>query len=297
MRRNPVQAYKARRWSFALSLLRCTGLVVGTAMGVGFYYVLRLFGRRWAATVPLGWHSFCRWIFGFRIAVHGNAVKEGPVLYVCNHASYFDVTVLGSLMPARFVAKADVARWPVIGWLCRLQDTLFTSRERNGLTTELTKIRQKLGQGAKIVLFPEGTSGNGNRVLPFKSSIFEAANSQCNGLAVRVQPVTVAYTRLDGLPLGRHLRPFFAWYGDMTLVHHIWCAMGMGDLGVEVIFHEPVTLTDFSSRKEMAEFCRMRVEAGLSAALAGQLPRPALVLEPNPRPVLPGIFEPSWDLG
>src|SRR3546814_11127808 len=109
---------------------------------------------------------------------------------------------------------------------------------------------RRLDAGDDLILFPEGTSGDGNAVLSFKSALFSAAARCPQGHPVTVQPVSIAYTRLDGLPLGRYLRPFFAWYGDMELGSHLWHAISLGRVTVVVEFHEPVTLEQFGRSEE-----------------------------------------------
>jgi 1-acyl-sn-glycerol-3-phosphate acyltransferase len=127
-------------------------------------------------------------------------------------------------------------------------------------------IRRRLDDGDNLVLFPEGTSSDGIRVLPFKTTLFAAAEHE----RVLVQPISVAYQLLDGIPLGRFYRPFFAWYGEMAMAPHLWKALGMGRLTVVVQFHEPMRLKDVGSRKALAERCRGDIARGLAAALAGR---------------------------
>ena len=127
-----------------------------------------------------------------------------------------------------------------------------------------------------MILFPEGTSGDGNRVLPFRSALFSAARSQPGEESLVVQPVSIAYTELDDLPLGRYLRPLCAWYGDMDLAPHLWQLAGLGRLTVVVRFHSPVTLAELGSRKALANHCQAEVARGVAAALTGRKPRPAL---------------------
>lgn len=223
-----------------------------------------------ARILPRVWHRICCAILSIEVRAHGAAVSGGPVLFVCNHASYLDVPVLGAQLDGRFVAKAEVARWPVIGALSGLQGTIFIDRRTQGARSQADELRQALNGGASLVLFPEGTSSDGNRVLPFKSTLFAVADAVIDGVEVQVQPVTVAYSRHRGLPMERRMRPYFAWYGDMTLVDHLWTCVGLGGAGVDVIFHEPVRLSSFGSRKELARYCNARIARGLSDALSGR---------------------------
>ena len=195
----------------------------------------------------------------------------GPVLFACNHTSYTDIAILGSLLPASFVAKAEVAGWPLFGILAKLQRTVFVARRGARAAEQRDEMIRRLERGDNLILFPEGTSSDGNAVLPFKSALFSVAQVKPNGRPLRVQPVSVAYTRLDGMPVGRALRPYFAWYGDMTLAPHFWQVAGLGPATVDVVFHEPVTIDRYGSRKQLADHCYEVVAAGVSAANAGRL--------------------------
>jgi 1-acyl-sn-glycerol-3-phosphate acyltransferase len=250
--------------------IRTTALIGVTACGALVQAIALRLRLDLARTLPRAWHRICCAILDIEVRSHGAPVAGGPALYVCNHASYLDVTVLGAQVDGRFVAKAEVARWPVIGALSVLQGTIFIDRRTQGARSQAGDLRQALQEGAGLVLFPEGTSSDGNRVLPFKSTLFSAADAQIDGAEVQVQPVTVAYSRYRGLPMERRMRPYFAWYGDMTLVGHLWACLGLGGVGVDLIFHEPVRLSGFASRKDMARYCNARIARGLSEALSGR---------------------------
>lgn len=232
-----------------------------------------------AARLPVFYHGLCCRILGFRLERHGDPAAR-PTLFVVNHTSYLDITILGALIAGSFVAKAEVAGWPLFGQLAKLQRTVFIDRRSRSTARQRDAIKERLDAGDNLILFPEGTSSNGTRVLPFKSALFSAANYVRDGAPVTVQPVSVAYLRLDGMPLGRFYRPFFAWYGDMDLAPHLWTMLGLGTATVAVIFHAPVTLTAFASRKALAEHCERVVATGLANALAGRL-RPTDAAAPS----------------
>jgi 1-acyl-sn-glycerol-3-phosphate acyltransferase len=256
-------------------VLCATALVAVTAgaavLQLGALPLSGRFGSRIGHALPRLWHRSCCRILAIDIRSYGVPEPSGPVLYVCNHASYLDVSVLGGLLDARFVAKVEVAGWPVIGALSALQRTIFIERRPQGARCQPDTLRRALQSGSSLILFPEGTSSDGNRVLPFKSALFAAADAAAGGTEIKVQPVTIAYSRHGGLPMGRHFRPRFAWYGDMTLVGHLWGCLGAGGAGIDVIFHDAVRLSQFGSRKELARHCRSQVARGLSDALSGRL--------------------------
>jgi len=246
-----------------------------------------------ARTLPVFYHRKCLPIMGFRLEVLGERLERAPVLYVCNHASYLDITVLGSLIPGSFVAKSEVKTWPFFGWLAQLQRTVFVVRRGNHAGRQRDNIASRLNKGGNLILFPEGTSNDGNRVLPFKSALFAAAETRIDGERVQVQPVSISYTRLNGIPIGRSLRPFFAWYGDMALAGHLWRVLGLGVVTVTVRFHPPVTLDDFPDRKAMAAYCGQQVLLGVTAANAGR----EMPLVPGPGAGGPGTGPESVPAG
>ena len=234
-----------------------------------------------ARNLPVWYHRQCCRLLGIRIERRGRQSRTNPTLFASNHVSYLDILVLGSLIPGSFVAKAEVRSWPLFGWLARLQRSVFVDRRPSKTANQRDEIVIRLEAGDNLIIFPEGTSGDGNRVLPFKSALMSVAASDPNGKPLAVQPVTIAYTRLDGLPLGRSLRPFFAWYGDMDLAPHLWHLAGLGRLTVVVHFHPIVTLAELGSRKALAVHCGDRVQDGLAAALSG---RPRRAAEPGKLP-------------
>jgi 1-acyl-sn-glycerol-3-phosphate acyltransferase len=224
-----------------------------------------------ARTFPGQYHRLVCAIFGFRIRVRGNPIRGEGVLLVANHTSWADILIFSAATPLCFVAKAEVARWPFFGTLARLQRTVFVERERRSATGEVRDvIRDRLRAGETLLLFPEGTSHDGNRVLPFKSALLGGAESVlASGKHVTVQPVSAAFTSLHGLPMGRENRPLFAWYGDMEMMPHLWEAILAGPIEVVVEFHPPLSL-DEMDRKTLAIRARQVIQAGVSDALQGR---------------------------
>jgi len=152
--------------------------------------------------------------------------------------------------------------------MAQIAGTVFVERRARHSRTQRDEMTDLLGRdGNSLILFPEGTSSNGQGVLPFKSSLFSVAEGDLKSLPV--QPVSVAYTRLDGMPLGRGWRSHYTWYGDMELADHLWMAIGLGRLTVTLVFHPPVTLEQWGSRKALAEHCEKAVRSGVIAANRG----------------------------
>ena len=252
----------------ATAALRLTAYLVWTFLCLPPYLVLLALGRA-SGLSRLYWRIVCR-LVGFKLVIYGDMAHEAPTLFVCNHVSYLDILVLGGLLPGRFVAKSDVAGWPGIGLLAKLGRTVFIHRRPILAASQTAMLATHLRDKDSLIIFPEGTSTDGNRVLSFKSALFSAAEVMVDGLPILVQPVTLAYTRLNGLPMGRAFRPFFAWYGDMTLLPHLWQALGQGRVQVEVEFHPPVRQSDYATRKSLALHCQRQIRHGHSRALSGR---------------------------
>lgn len=248
-----------------LTLYLCLTLVTLPVQCFAVIFRLKL-----AVTFPLFYHRLCARIVGIDIETRGTMSARRATLFVSNHTSYIDISILGSLVPGSFVAKAEVADWPGFGILAKLQRTVFVDRRARLIASQRDLMMRRLDAGENLILFPEGTSSDGNRVLPFKSALFSVAELEIRGEPITVQPVSVAYTRLDGMPLGRHLRPFYAWYGDMELAPHFWRMMGLGRMTAVVEFHPEVTITQFGDRKTLAAHCQDVISRGVAEALSGR---------------------------
>jgi 1-acyl-sn-glycerol-3-phosphate acyltransferase len=214
-------------------------------------------------------------LIGLEVIVRGKQSTASPRLVVANHISYYDIVVLGSVIPGDFVAKADIANWPGFGWMAKAGQTIFIDRRRSATTQARDQIQERLEAGDTLIMFPEATSGDGNFMKPFKSALFTVAERHVidpDGVErpVTVQPVSLAYTRLNGMPLGIGWRPFVAWYGDMEMGSHLWQLMRLGRITAEVTFHAPVTLAQFTSRKDLAGHCDRVIRAGFARLLAGR---------------------------
>src|SRR5579872_1655106 len=242
-----------------------------------FLVRLRLPPRR---TLPHRYHRFVCRLFGIRIEIRGKP-QAGGVLIVANHTGWMDIPILSASAPVSFVSKSEVNQWPFFGTLARMQRSVFIRRARAETAANRDGIRQRLLEGDALVIFPEGTSSDGNRVLPFRSGLLSAAevtieNSHGKAVPVPVQPVSVAYTAVHGIPMGRENRPLFAWYGDMELVPHLWEALKTGPIDVIVEFHQPLDVDQVGGRKALAARTETIIRRGQARALAGQ-PGPTVV--------------------
>jgi 1-acyl-sn-glycerol-3-phosphate acyltransferase len=238
------------------------------------------------ATKRFGYKTFPNWyqrqlahLFGIRMHVIGTPIQDRGVLMVANHTSYFDILAIGGAAKLSFVAKAEVEKWPLFGTFAKLQRTVFVNRERKSATGDVRDIiRDRLLEGDALMLFPEGTSHDGNFVLPFKSALLGAAevvvghDPAGKPMYPPVQPVSVAYTRVHGMPMGRENRPLYAWYGDMELVSHLWEALCTGPIDVVIQFHPPLTVDQAGGRKALAQKAEQIVRKGAAELVAGRIP-------------------------
>lgn len=225
-----------------------------------------------------GWYyrTLCR-LIGLRVVVRGAQSDARPRLVVCNHISYFDIVALGAVIPGDFIAKADIAGWPFFGWMAKAGQTIFIDRRRSATSQARDQIQERLDAGDTLIMFPEATSNDGNYMKPFKTALFTVAERHARlpdgqEFPVTVQPVSIAYTRLNGMPLGVGWRPYVAWYGDMELAAHLWAVTRLGQITVEISFHPAVTLAEFSDRKALAAHCDRMTRAGFARLLAGREP-------------------------
>jgi 1-acyl-sn-glycerol-3-phosphate acyltransferase len=257
-------------------MIRTIGVIlvlgVVTAVGIPLQWIslkLGLPSRRW---IPMVFHRICVPMFGLRISVRGHPAAERPLLMIANHSSWLDITVLSSLLPAVFIAKSEIAGWPLFGLFAKLQRSVFVDRSRRQATGEVNRtIASRLAEGDAVVLFGEGKASDGNQVLPFRTALLgalrDALEERGNGF---VQPVSIAYTRLHGLPMGRQHRPLAAWYGDMDLLPHLIRVLSEGAIDVVVTFGAPLEVEPLADRKSLARSTEEAVRKMTAAALAGR---------------------------
>lgn len=221
--------------------------------------------------VPRIWHRLVTRLLGIRVHVSGKPARERPLLIAANHVSWADITVLSSLTDVHFIAKSEMSGWPLIGGLARLQRSVFVERNARRRSGEQAgEIAARLTDGDPLVLFAEGSTSDGNLMLPFKTTLFAAAQMALQadgGEAIAIQPVAIAYTRLHGMPMGRFHRRHVAWIGDQTLVPHLGALLREGAIDVEVHFGEPLEFRAGTDRKAVAREVERRVRTMLAAAL------------------------------
>ncbi|GGH33802.1 1-acyl-sn-glycerol-3-phosphate acyltransferase [Alsobacter metallidurans] len=234
-------------------------------------------GWRVAHTLPRRFHRFVCALFRIRIEVRGAPASMRPVLVVANHTSWLDIVVISTLAPMSFIAKQEVASWPVFGAFARLQRSIFIDRQRRKGAAEANReIAERLAGGDAIVLFAEGTTSDGCRVLPFKSAVIGAARDAIAEAghtgSVTVQPLTVAYPRRAGLPVGRQDRAALAWYGDMDLLPHLGPIIAGAPIDAVVEWGEPIPFGVDSNRKAVTRICETTIRAAYARLITGRGP-------------------------
>ena len=215
-------------------------------------------------------YQFLLRILEIRVRIFGTPAETTPILFVANHVSYLDIPVLGALLSASFIAKAEVAAWPLFGFLAKLQNTVFIERRSIRAAAQRTQLQDHLATKRNLILFPEGTSSDGLTVLPFKSSLFSIIEESDGFVPLSIQPVSMTCSALDGFPLLREQRPLYAWYGDMTLLPHLWHVFKHGHFTVDVVFHHPLPAADHPNRKELSSLCQSLVAQGVEESLTGR---------------------------
>lgn len=247
---------------------RALALAIVTFGCLGLLLLVRLVER------PLfGWHRpvtpfitqfVCRMAFvilGMRYRVRGQFMGDRGAV-VANHASWLDIFALNARKRIYFVSKAEVADWPGIGWLARSTGTLFINRDRREAKTHTNLFEERLKANHRLLFFPEGTSTDGLRVLPFKTTLFAAFFTGGLRDILHIQPVTVIYTA----PEGAH-PAFYGWWGDMGFGAHLLKVLAARPQGgVELVYHAPLRVSDFPDRKSLAKACEDAVRAGMTQA-------------------------------
>lgn len=247
---------------------RAVALIAWTLPSAAIQAVLiRLPGDAKRRFARIYWAGIAR-LLGIERHVLGTMARHPDgrgVIFVCNHTSWLDIPTLGGTLQACFVSKAEVATWPVVRTIAALGRTVFVSRRARETGRERDDMQSRLHAGDDLILFPEGTSSDGVRVLPFRSPFFAAAEAR-EGRPPLIQPVSIVYDRLDGLVMWRANRPVSSWYGDMDLGSHFWRLAAYRRLRATIVLHRPIDPDDYASRKEIARAV-WQVVAATGAAL------------------------------
>lgn len=272
-------------------LIRITIMAIIIAVVTVLLLPFQIFASRakrfWHKSLPMFWQGLMCKMMGLRVHSSGTIASDRPLLLVANHISWADILVLGSLGQLSFVAKSEVKSWPLFGTFAVLQNTVFIERDQKKKSgAQADAIASRLKQGDVLVLFAEGTSTDGNHILPFKSSLFGAAKVALQDAPdghVLVQPVSIAYTKLHGIAMGRYHRPVAGWPGNVALIKSLMGVMRAGAIDVEVTFGEPHVVTKSTNRKKLANMVETEIRAMHRSSLAGNGP-PQTAVKPSQTP-------------
>lgn len=252
------------------AVVRGVPIVVIMLSGLVLMLLLRLVERPLFAPgrplTPWITVAVCRatlWLLGLRLTVIGEQMR-GTGAVVANHTSWLDILVLNARKRVYFVAKSEVAGWPGISWLAKATGTVFIRRDRREAGAQVEVFRRRLGAGHRLLFFPEGTSSDGRRVLPFKTTLFAAFFEPALRETVQIQPVSVIYHA----PLCEDAR-FFGWWGEMDLGSSVLRVLAQAPQGtVELVYHPVVRVADFADRKALAKALEETVRDPLARAVA-----------------------------
>jgi 1-acyl-sn-glycerol-3-phosphate acyltransferase len=251
-------------------VVRGTVLVLVTYGGLIVLLLLRLierplFGQARPVT-PYLTQCVCRIAFpvmGLGLTVRGRPMRQMGAV-VANHSSWLDIFALNAAQQVYFVAKSEVEAWAGIGWLARATGTLFIARKGAEAKRQQDMFEARLRAGHRLLFFPEGTSTDAIRVLPFKSTLFAAFYTHGLDHLMHIQPVTVIYHAPDGAD-----PRFYGWWGEMDFAPHLLQTLAAGRQGrVEVIFHPEVPVDAFASRKDLAAHCERVIRASHTKAVS-----------------------------
>jgi lyso-ornithine lipid O-acyltransferase len=244
-----------------------------TPLLISVQWLLGRLGLPGWGVIAVGYYRVLCKLMQIRVRVTGERVHDRPALFISNHVSWADILVIGSIVPVAFVSKSEVADWPLVGTTARLQRTVFVDRSRRHQTGDaIAEIVKRLADGTSVVLFAEGTSSDGNRVLPFRSALIgavkEAGSRSESGILI--QPMSICYTALHGIPMGRQHRPLVAWYGDLDFLPHIKALIARGAIDAVVSYGDPVAADGTADRKAMTKSLEGAVRQITAAALRGR---------------------------
>ena len=258
MTTEPPETYPPIGWFGPVRFaLRFLAMLIWMIVCVALHYLWKLLGREsvWPPRFLYG----IAWICNVRIVTEGVQVKE-DVFYVANHLSWLDIPILGGATRSAFIAQDGIAKWPVVGWLAKLNNTIFVSRaDRIGVQRQVEQVRTALAEHQPVTIFPEGTTTDGTSLLPFKPSLFAVLAPPPRG--IRVQPILLDF-------YGRGWET--AWLGEETAPHNAWRVLCRRRIiPVRLLFLDPFDPAHCNDRKEIAATAREAIRHALSASLGG----------------------------
>lgn len=259
------------------ALLRILLLITGTAFLVLVQLVwvmltslvmavLRLKPSRHQSPVVRAWYSYCTWLSGVKVTVvNRRSLSRKQKIILSNHTSYLDILILGAYFDCFFVAKMDIAGWPIFGYLAKIGGTLFIQRQRQHIKKQLDLLETHLDARQSLLIFPEGSTNDGMSLLPFKSSLLNAAyNVKKPPL---IQPISLIYTHMNGKKLETQAEyDLIAWYGEMTLAPHLWHVFRQKNIEAKIIIHPVIKISEENDAKTVTAQARQLIADGFAHA-------------------------------
>ena len=225
-----------------------------------FQLIFILVGSRLRFTLPVLFHKFLLRILGVRLSLKGTPSNHKPLILVGNHCTYLDIVILGSILPVCFVAKSEIRGWFFFGFLAKLQSSIFIDRRNFRTLESLKKVSRSLSGQFATIIFPEGTTNNGKKVLKFRTSLFKVFE---DNPTLGLQNFSLCYTHINNMPLDNRLRPTIAWYGGMDMISHLGRFLSFSSVKVSLVFH-PINSSNRINRKVLSESSRNQVIEGIN---------------------------------
>jgi len=230
--------------------------------------LLQFVSKRISQKIVQIFHKLLLWLINVNVEIEGKSNPGNvPTLYVSNHLSYLDIPVLGSKLNGRFIAKNEISNWPIMGYLSKIGNTIFINRNLSFLKRNKSIIYDFISKGNSIILFPEGTTSDGIRVLRFKSSLLTSLEQK----NILIQPIVINYESINGMPLNRWLKPIIAWYGDMDLKPHLINVLKLFSIKAKITFLPPLNGKNFTNRKDMTSTLHHAIDSFYSNELSNNL--------------------------
>ena len=255
-----------------MSILRLVFILIFLLLIIAFSIPVQIFcniiGFKLKKIYPLYFYQMIKIVTGININFNKTKLnkKNMGVLYIANHVSWFDIICLGTLLNARFIAKKEVSQMGIFGFLARLSNTFFIDNEsKNKIIEYNLLIKKKLMSGENFIIFPEGTTSDGNGIRDFKSSMLECVFG--NEKQISIQPISICYSKLNNLPMGLYYRRHIAWVGDTSMVSAMTNFLKSGSITVDLIFHNLMGTSSFKNRKDLAFYCEKEILNGLDQKL------------------------------
>ena len=240
-------------------------LTIFIFISIPLQIIFNIIGFKLRRIYPLLFYRIIKFITGIQINFDKNSYNKRikGTLFVANHVSWFDIICLGTILNARFIAKKEVSEMGIFGFLAKLSNTFFIDNSDKNKIIEYNKlIKSKLEKGENFIIFPEGTTSDGNGVNQFKSSMLECAFNNKNDTFV--QPISICYSKKNNIPMGLFLRRNIAWVGDTPMVEAMWNFLSSGPITVDLVFHHVLDIKKFNNRKDLTSFCEEQILQGLN---------------------------------